>query len=125
MAEKDTTKVTMFEDVWNESTSDSLYNDFLTGTGGLDGDPSTPYGKGGKLKRAEEGMKTNGEFSHDRNPKAIIDEDTGVKEGEVTGGELIFNPKQSNTMEELIEKGDADTLLSYLKDLLSQPQFQA
>ncbi|WP_293321900.1 hypothetical protein [Phenylobacterium sp.] len=73
----------------------------------------------------EEGMKTNGEFSHDRNPKAIIDEDTGVKEGEVTGGELIFNPKQSNTMEELIEKEDAEGLLSYLKDLLSQPQFQA
>ena len=31
MAEKDTTKVTLFEDVYNESTSDSLYNDFLTG----------------------------------------------------------------------------------------------
>ena len=120
-----------YSDIANQNPSGSIVdddnqdNDFLTGTGGLDGDPSTPYGKGGKLKRAEEGMKTNGEFSHDRNPKAIIDEDTGVKEGEVTGGELIFNPKQSNTMEELIEKGDADTLLSYLKDLLSQPQFQA
>lgn len=31
MAEKDTQKVTLFEDVYNESTSDSLYNDFLTG----------------------------------------------------------------------------------------------
>ena len=79
----------------------------------------------GLITSGEEGMKTNGEFSHERNPKAIIDEDTGVKEGEVTGGELIFNPKQSNTMEELIEKEDAEGLLSYLKDLLSQPQFQA
>jgi hypothetical protein len=70
-------------------------------------------------------MKTNGEFDHDTNPKAIVDEDTGVKEGEVTGGELIFNPKQSNTMEDLIEKGDAKGLLEFMKDLLAQPQFQA
>tara|TARA_R100001126_G_scaffold97968_1_gene71740 strand:- start:1186 stop:2166 length:981 start_codon:yes stop_codon:yes gene_type:complete len=72
----------------------------------------------------EEGMKTNGEFSHDRNPKAIIDEDTGIKEGEVTGGELIFNPDQSESMESFIEKDDAEGLLNYMKDLLSKPQFQ-
>ena len=69
-------------------------------------------------------MKTNGEFSHDRNPKAIIDEDTGIKEGEVTGGELIFNPEQSESMESFIEKDDAEGLLNYMKDLLSKPQFQ-
>lgn len=73
---------------------------------------------------AAEGMKTNGEFSHERNPKAIIDEDTGVKEGEVTGGELIFNPEQSESMESFIEKDDAEGLLNYMKDLLSKPQFQ-
>jgi hypothetical protein len=78
-----------------------------------------------ELVVGEEGMKTNGEFDHDTNPKAIVDEDTGVKEGEVTGGELIFNPKQSNTMEDLIEKGDAKGLLEFMKDLLAQPQFQA
>jgi hypothetical protein len=81
--------------------------------------------KGGKLDLGREGMKTNGEFSHETNPKAIIDEDTGVKEGEVTGGELVFNPKQSNNMEDLINRGDAKGLLKYLKDLLSEPQFQA
>ena len=80
--------------------------------------------KGGKLKFGEEGMKTNGEFSHERNPKAIIDEDTGIKEGEVTGGELIFNPEQSESMESFIEKDDAEGLLNYMKDLLSKPQFQ-
>ena len=80
--------------------------------------------KGGKLQFGEEGMKTNGEFSHDRNPKAIIDEDTGIKEGEVTGGELIFNPEQSESMESFIEKDDAEGLLNYMKDLLSKPQFQ-
>ena len=70
-------------------------------------------------------MKTYGEFSHETNPKAIIDEDTGIKEGEVTGGELVFNPEQSDNMEDLINKGDAKGLLKYLKDLLSEPQFQA
>ena len=80
---------------------------------------------GGKLDFGREGMKTNGEFSHDTNPKAIIDESTGIKEGEVTGGELVFNPEQSDGMEELINKGDAEGLLKYLKDLLTQPQFQA
>lgn len=80
---------------------------------------------GGKLDFGREGMKTNGEFSHEDNPKAIIDEDTGIKEGEVTGGELVFNPEQSDGMEELINKGDAEGLLKYLKDLLSKPQFQA
>ena len=80
---------------------------------------------GGKLDFGREGMKTNGEFSHDTNPKAIIDESTGIKEGEVTGGELVFNPEQSDGMEELINKGDAEGLLKYLKDLLAQPQFQA
>ena len=81
--------------------------------------------KGGKLDFARKGMKTNGEFSHETNPKAIIDEDTGIKEGEVTGGELVFNPEQSDNMEDLINKGDAKGLLKYLKDLLSEPQFQA
>ena len=80
---------------------------------------------GGKLGFGREGMKTNGEFSHDTNPKAIIDESTGIKEGEVTGGELVFNPEQSDGMEELINKGDAEGLLKYLKDPLAQPQFQA
>jgi hypothetical protein len=81
--------------------------------------------KGGKLDFGREGLKTDGEFSHEDNPKAIIDEDTGIKEGEVTGGELVFNPEQSDNMEELINEDDAEGLLKYLKDLLTKPQFQA
>lgn len=87
--------------------------------------PDLEEERGLAVPSGKDGMKTNGEFDHDTNPKAIIDEDTGVKEGEVTGGELIFNPKQSNTMEDLIEKGDAKGLLEFMKDLLAQPQFQA
>ena len=110
-----------YSDIANQNPSGSIVEDEIDPNDFLD----TLTYKPPEPPEGEHGMKTNGEFSHDKNPKAIIDEDTGVKEGEVTGGELIFNPKQSNTMEELIEKGDADALLSYLKDLLSQPQFQA
>ena len=80
---------------------------------------------GGELNFEDGGGMTNGEFSHENNPKAIIDEDTGVKEGEVTGGELVFNVEQSNKMEELIESGKGDELIEFMKELLSQPQFQA
>jgi len=83
------------------------------------------YASGGELNFEDGGGMTNGEFSHKNNPKAIIDEDTGVKEGEVTGGELVFNVEQSNKMEELIESGKGDELIEFMKELLSQPQFQA
>ena len=73
---------------------------------------------------AEKGGKTEGEFDHDTNKKAIVDEESGQKEGEMTGGELIFNPEQVAKMESLIKESDADGLLAFMKDLLSQPQFQ-
>jgi hypothetical protein len=73
---------------------------------------------------AEKGGKTEGEFDHDTNKKAIVDEESGQKEGEMTGGELIFNPEHVAKMESLIKEGDADELLAFMKDLLSQPQFQ-
>ena len=66
---------------------------------------------------------TPGEFNHDTNPIDMVAED-GTKVGEVTGGELIFNPEQSETIEELVEKGDGEALIMYLKDLLEQPQFE-
>ena len=72
----------------------------------------------------EEGFKTKGEFSHKTNKKAVIDEENGEKEAELTGGELVFNPKQVSEMENLIEEGDAKELLMFMKDLLSQPQFK-
>lgn len=94
---------------------------------GLLNDPD--YGNPGVAKEGmrymgEEGFKTKGEFSHKTNKKAVIDEENGEKEAELTGGELVFNPKQVSEMENLIEEGDARELLMFMKDLLSQPQFK-
>tara|TARA_Y100001972_G_scaffold31933_1_gene39399 strand:- start:134 stop:1123 length:990 start_codon:yes stop_codon:yes gene_type:complete len=72
----------------------------------------------------EEGGVTEGEFDHDTNKKAIIDEENGQKEGELTGGEMVLNPEQTDGITTLVEKGDAEGLLMFLRDLLSQPQFQ-
>lgn len=84
-------------------------------------DPTDPsYGMG---TFDDGGMITPGEFSHDTNPIDMVAED-GTKVGEVTGGELILNPDQSNTIEELVEKGDGEALVMYLRDLFEQPQFQ-
>ena len=78
--------------------------------------------KGGYI--GEKGGVTEGEFDHDTNKKAIIDEENGQKEGELTGGEMVLNPEQTDGITTLVEKGDADGLLMFLRDLLSQPQFQ-
>lgn len=63
------------------------------------------------------------EFSHKRNPIHMIDKD-GEKVGEMTGGEYILNPEHSGDIKELVDKGDAQGLLKYLDNLLSQPRFQ-
>lgn len=80
---------------------------------------------GGKLSYEDGGevMETPGEFSHEENPIDMIDGD-GDKVGEVTGGELVFNPEQSSIIEELVSLGDEDSLMQYLKDLMNEPQFQ-
>lgn len=80
------------------------------------------YKKGGYM--ADEGFKTKGEFNHKTNKKAVIDEEDGKKEAELTGGEIVFNPKQTRDMEKLIEQDDARGLLEFMKELLSEPQFQ-
>lgn len=68
-----------------------------------------------ELITGEDGMKTPmvtpGEFSHDTNPIDMVAND-GTKVGEVTGGELIFNPEQS---------GDFDVAFNIIKQLASQP----
>tara|TARA_R100001224_G_scaffold52015_1_gene30333 strand:- start:1817 stop:2839 length:1023 start_codon:yes stop_codon:yes gene_type:complete len=94
---------------------------------GLLNDPD--YGNPGEAREGmrymgDKGFKTKGEFSHKTNKKAVIDEEDGEKEAELTGGELVFNPKQVSEMENLIEEGDAKELLMFMKDLLSQPQFK-
>jgi hypothetical protein len=72
----------------------------------------------------EGGGMTEGEFSHATNKKAIIDEENGQKEGELTGGEMVFNPEQTEGITTMVEKGDAEGLLMLLKELLNEPQFQ-
>ncbi len=57
--------------------------------------------------------------------KAIIDEETGEKEGELTGQEaIVFNDEHVSIIEELTNSGDEETLMEFMKHLLSQPQFQ-
>jgi len=72
---------------------------------------------------------TGGEFDHGTNKKALIDEETGKKEAELTGGEavvadgdnmLVFNPEQQNTIEGLVNKGDSKGLMKAMKRLMKQ-----
>lgn len=81
------------------------------------------FARGGGIPKANKGMMTPGEFSHKRNPIHMIDKN-GDKVGEATGGELIFNPKQTEAIESLIEDGNANMLMMFMRRLLNQPQFQ-
>ena len=106
------------------------------------------YGHGGKMKEdviiaiLEEGgmnapvTKLEGEFDHSTNKKAIIDEETGVKEAEATGGEYILNPEQGEQInmaykgiEQIVESGEEPTmdqlmaLYEAVQSVFSQPQF--
>tara|TARA_R100001198_G_scaffold15427_1_gene7406 strand:+ start:3650 stop:4525 length:876 start_codon:yes stop_codon:yes gene_type:complete len=73
------------------------------------------YRMGGKTKEAP--FVTEGEFDHDTNKKAVVDEESGVKEAELTGGEYVFNPEQSETLFKLAKEGDTP-LHKYLLKLL-------
>ena len=118
-------------------------------TGGMGGTVE----KGGRVKYQEGGkmnedvmmrileeqrpvQKTEGEFNHDTNKKAIIDEETGVKEGEATGGEYILNPGQGEAIKvqydeiaRMIEEGSEPSveelrnLYDAVHEVFSQPQF--
>ena len=106
------------------------------------------YGHGGKMNEdviiaiLEEGVmnapvtKLEGEFDHSTNKKAIIDEETGVKEAEATGGEYILNPEQGEQInmaykgiEQIVESGEEPTmdqlmaLYEAVQSVFSQPQF--
>lgn len=80
--------------------------------------------------------KLGGEFNHDTNKKAIIDEETGVKEAEATGGEYILNPEQAgaihskyemakNKMQEGEKLSEEDLMALYeaVDEVFGQPQF--
>ena len=93
------------------------------------GDVTNPFAdleEGGRLSHREGGQiyETEGEFDHSTNKKALVDEETGVKEAELTGGELVFNPEHTRIIEKFLEDGNAKGLLMFLKRLLSQPRFQ-
>lgn len=97
-----------------------------------DGNDGSPFLHGGKHKfsnKPGEVYMTGGEFDHGTNKKALIDEETGKKEAELTGGEavvadgdnmLVFNPEQQNTIEGLVNKGDSKGLMKAMKRLMKQ-----
>jgi len=69
---------------------------------------------------AEDGAKvreTPGEFSHKTNPIDIVRQ--GAKIGEMTGGELIFNPEQAGKMERMAAEGDTE-LHRYMRGLFKK-----
>lgn len=81
-------------------------------------------------------VKTNGEFDHDTNKKALIDEKTGEKEAELTGGEYVLNPEQGEEIhmayrgiEQILRSGEEPTmdqlmaLFQAVQTVFSQPQF--
>jgi hypothetical protein len=98
----------------------------------LDGDPTNSMKHGGEYAFANKNgnvFMTEGEFDHGTNKKALVDEETGEKEAELTGDEamvvdgdnlLVFNPDQQKTIEGLVNLGDSDQLMVYLKELLTQ-----
>ena len=79
------------------------------------------FNKGGMLPKYKKGgdmpIKTEGEFNHNTNPKALIDEKTGEKQAELTGDEVILNKDQYKKMQKLAEEGKAEELLAYYKKL--------
>jgi len=90
--------------------------------GGMQGYNQLGFEAGGKYI-GERGGMTEGEFDHDTNKKAIIDEESGKKEGELTGGEGVLNEDHLEEIVEMIKEGDEDGLMIYLRNLLEEPQF--
>ena len=79
------------------------------------GEEEEQFSKGGKA------MKTPGDFSHKTNPIDVMKD--GKKIAEMTGGEYIFNPKQSQKLRNLSGQGES-TLHKFVRELLSKSQFK-
>ena len=73
------------------------------------------------LRTGGKALKTPGDFSHKTNPIDVIK--GGKKIAEMTGGEYIFNPKQSQKLRNLAEDGTS-TLHKFVRELLSKSQFK-
>lgn len=87
--------------------------------GGLGNVVGAVFDDGGKVaKRGVKVTKTPGEFSHKRNPLHVVDKG-GSKVAELTGGEYVFNPEQSNKLMQLAKDGDSQ-LHKYLLNLLKK-----
>lgn len=85
-------------------------NTFLTQTGGLDGDPTTPFAQGGVVQKtpgAFEHDNGDGEFQEGENEMILMAqtanglEDTGIRQ---TGGEFVINPEQAKGMEKAYDR---------------------
>lgn len=74
-----------------------------------------------KLSKGGKAMKTPGDFSHKTNPIDVIKD--GRKIAEMTGGEYIFNPRQSQKLRNLSGQGES-TLHKFVRELLSKSQFK-
>lgn len=101
-------------------SSDILGSDYSGGFGNTFNSPFfSNNALGGKVG------KTGGEFNHDTNKKALVDEESGEKEAELTGDEtmFVFNPKQTSTFEKLVKGDDPVALMKFMKKLLKKPQF--
>lgn len=96
-------------------------------------DPTRKQEKGGMLN--DQIYVTAGEFNHDTNKKALIDEETGEKEAELTGDEAVLNPRQTkdtmmafNMLKAAVEgmENPPQELLDALEKMkhFDEPQFQ-
>ena len=74
-----------------------------------------------KLSSGGKALKTPGDFSHKTNPIDVMKD--GKKIAEMTGGEYIFNPKQSQKLRNLSGQGES-TLHKFVRELLSKSQFK-
>lgn len=129
---RDTSNLNMFRTGVAQNQNN---NNFIMGTGGLDGDPSTPYEDGGRLRNTyalggvldyEDGgrtMITPGEPSHETNPIHMIN-DAGQKVGEAMGGELVFDDEATRLIIEALRANDPEALFAIIKRETDQPQFQ-
>jgi len=80
-----------------------------------------PTQKEGGMVDGSKALKTPGDFSHKTNPIDVIK--GGKKIAEMTGGEYIFNPKQSQKLRNLSGQGES-TLHKFVRELLSKSQFK-
>lgn len=86
----------------------------VTAAGSFEGLGSASNPNWDRALVAKHGMKTKGEFSHEKNPIDLVDKN-GEKIGEATGGEYIINPKQAKAISKESK---------YFRNLLKKKRFK-